>query len=263
MQQTLSLEPSNSKFVDSIYCTTDYSMFKKIKGNRPENRLHVELLKKSMQENQLIVPIIVNENYEIIDGQHRFSSISQLGLPLYYIKCSGYSLKEVHRLNAKSKNWNLDDFLNGYISMGLSDYKKIKRLITKYNIKISFAIELTKGEVPTIRATENFKDGVYKIMNYDEPVAFLQCLELFNKFSAYKSIKFMKAFRYLYNSPKYNHETMIKRLKYGLGLLELRSKEEQYLELLSDIYNKGMKMEHRIYFDGIKEITNNLISNDQ
>ncbi|CUB51263.1 hypothetical protein BN2127_JRS10_00780 [Bacillus subtilis] len=73
----------------------------------------------------------------------------------------------------------------------------------------------------------------------------------------------MKAFRYLYNSPKYNHETMIKRLKYGFGLLELRSKEEQYLELLSDIYNKGMKMEHRIYFDGIKEITNNLIFNHQ
>ena len=77
-----------------------------------------------MQENYLFTIIIVNENYEIIDGQHRFDVIKELGLPLNYVICGGYGLNEVHILNQNSKTWNVDDYLDGYCLLGYTDYLK-------------------------------------------------------------------------------------------------------------------------------------------
>ena len=86
-----------------VHTTEDYFMFKPIDGNRNKNLLHINRLKKSMAENYLFTVIIVNEKYEIIDGQHRFHVIEELKLPLNYIVCKGYALEEVHILNANSK----------------------------------------------------------------------------------------------------------------------------------------------------------------
>ena len=80
------------KYSNQVHKTTDYFLFKPIDGNRNKNLLHINRLKKSISENYLFTVIIVNENYEIIDGQHRFECIKELELPLYYITCKGYGL---------------------------------------------------------------------------------------------------------------------------------------------------------------------------
>ena len=64
--------------INHVHTTTDYFLFKPINGNRNINRLHLSRLKKSIEENYLFTVIIVNENYEIIDGQHRFECIKEL-----------------------------------------------------------------------------------------------------------------------------------------------------------------------------------------
>ena len=89
-----------------VYTTNDYTLFTSIDGNRTKNKLHIKRLKQSIKENYLFTVIIVNENYEIIDGQHRFDVIKELNLPLYYIICEGYGLAEVHILNQISKTQN-------------------------------------------------------------------------------------------------------------------------------------------------------------
>ena len=66
------------KHSNQVHTTTDYFLFKPIDGNRNKNLLHINRLKKSMSENYLFTVIIVNEKYEIIDGQHRFDVIQDL-----------------------------------------------------------------------------------------------------------------------------------------------------------------------------------------
>ena len=56
----------NNKFFE----TRDYSMFKKIRGNRPVDESHVKQLKKLIAEKDLMDPIPVNANKELEDGQH-------------------------------------------------------------------------------------------------------------------------------------------------------------------------------------------------
>ena len=54
-----------------------------------------------MQSNYLFTVIIVNENYEIIDGQHRFEVIKELNLPLRYIICEGYGFAAIGKNEKK------------------------------------------------------------------------------------------------------------------------------------------------------------------
>ena len=91
--------------VNQVNSTNDYSKFKTLQGNRNVNSLHIRRLKESFKEKYLLSPIVVNQNYEIIDGQHRFEAAKELNLPVNFIICNDYSLKEVQLLNTNMKNW--------------------------------------------------------------------------------------------------------------------------------------------------------------
>lgn len=95
-----------------IYMTYDYGMFKGIKGNRIINPTNYAKLLTSMKEEYLYEPILVNEKFEIIDGQHRFNVCKALGYPvLYHIKY-GYGMAQVKRANLSGVNWGKAEFLH-------------------------------------------------------------------------------------------------------------------------------------------------------
>ena len=75
---------TGSEHYNDINQTTDYDRFTFIEGNRDICHLHLNRLIQSMQEKCIPVPILVNEKYEIVDGQHRWSAVKHLGLTLYY-----------------------------------------------------------------------------------------------------------------------------------------------------------------------------------
>ena len=54
------------KTIAKIFYTKDYSMFKTLAGNREVNIAHIKKLEKSFDQEYLISPILVNENFEII-----------------------------------------------------------------------------------------------------------------------------------------------------------------------------------------------------
>jgi hypothetical protein len=65
----------NKKESNVIYVTKDYGMFKTVKGNRAIDKAHVAKLKKEIQKKDLDLPIYVNENDEVVDGQHTFKHV--------------------------------------------------------------------------------------------------------------------------------------------------------------------------------------------
>ncbi|ANY68671.1 hypothetical protein BBD42_21020 [Paenibacillus sp. BIHB 4019] len=251
---------SQDKYTE-VFVTKDYGRFNTIDGNRIINELHVKRLIESMQQKQLITPIIVNEKHEIIDGQHRFKSQSILGLPVYYIVCAGYGLSEVHRLNEKSNNWKPIDFLNGYATFAekeekFFDYVLLKDFIESNAITPILGISLTKGELNELDAMTAFKNGHYKAKNIEEVQLFMDLLEDFSPYfyETYKSTKFIKAFLLFSGSAKYNHDIMTKKLGYMSGFLQQRNQISQYLDILSDIYNTRLSEKSRIHFKGEKEL---------
>ena len=145
-----------------IQTTTNYDLFTSFGGNRTMNLQHVNKIRQSMSQNYLFTIIIVNEKFEIIDGQHRFEVIKELGLPLNYVICNGYGLNEIHTLNQNAKNWTAEDYMNGYSDMGKSDYKIYKEFKDFYGFGHSECMTLLGAEGVTKRH-EDFKAGNFKV----------------------------------------------------------------------------------------------------
>jgi hypothetical protein len=228
------------KHSNQVHTTTDYFMFKPIDGNRNKNLLHIKRLQNSMTENYLFTIITVNENYEIIDGQHRFEVIKELKLPLNYVICKGYGLNEVHILNQNSKTWNSDDYLTGYCKLENQDYIKYKVFKDKYNLAHNICIALLSGFSSNTSGSgiKEFYDGEFKIKTWNEAIVFAENLKTIGLiYKGYKREKFIFALLRLLKKGNFELTEFISKLKLQSTLMIDCPTTQQYINLIEQIYN--------------------------
>lgn len=217
--------------------TTDYDMFVLLEGNRDINKLHRDRLLKSVEENYLFSPIIVNEHFEVIDGQHRLSCAQELGLPVYYIVCEGYGLREIQRYNATAKVWNLDDFLSGYIELGKKEYVMYKAFKEKYDLGHREAIVMLTG-INSKEGEKEFKLGNLKIKKYNDAcVTAEKLLTIAPYYSEWKRRSFISAILHLLKTTPFLIEEFVPKLKFQQSKMVHCSRIEEYIGVIEKIYN--------------------------
>jgi hypothetical protein len=229
-----------------VHTTTDYSMFKSIDGNRNLNLLHINRLKKSMQEHYLFTVIVVNENYEIIDGQHRFNAVRDLGLPLHYVIMQGYNLSHVQILNANSSNWTTQDYLEAYCNLGYEDYVRLAEFLRKYKLNITIGASILLQSSAGIAGTypgsafEYFKHGTLKITEKQmkDGAKFMEMLYLFEPyFDGFKSRSFVFSLMKLMNNPDFSITELLQKVKIQPSALQSCVHVNQMTSLIEEIYN--------------------------
>jgi len=228
--------------VTQIYKTNDYNKFTNILGNRDLKERNYRKLLNSMKEKQLLIPILVNEKFEIIDGMHRFESVKTLGLPVYYYIVEGYNIEDVKKANLVSCNWGIDDYLTMFIKLNKTDYNKFQDLKSKFKLSTSQILEVIS--VLENKASKElkfeFQDGSFEFGNYLEILNFFNSLNDFKEFRYYRSRPFVKAFLKLYINSDYSHKIMQDRLRRLSSKLEKKFTYSDYLSLLvNDIYAYG------------------------
>lgn len=128
--------PATRKVADSpIHETMNYDMFTLMDGNRNIDPMHVKKLKKLMTENGNLtpeMPVLVNSVNEIIDGQHRFTALRELGWPVYYQVRHNMSLSNVRAINVGNKNWTWYDFAASFAKLGNVNYQRFVILADAY-----------------------------------------------------------------------------------------------------------------------------------
>lgn len=222
---------------NQIHTTTDYYLFKSIDGNRNLNLLHINRLKKSISQNYLFTVITVNENYEIIDGQHRFEVIKELGLPLNYVLCQGYGLNEVHILNQTSKTWNADDYLTGYCNLGNVHYLKYRDFKEKYQLGHYECMTLLSGSY-TKSPIDIFYNGSFKIKNYENACDIVEkILMIVPYYNGAKRRSFIFSMLQLFKNPNFEFTEFIQKLKLQPTALVDCANTNQYILLIEEIYN--------------------------
>lgn len=77
-------------------------------------------------------PILVNENYEIIDGQGRFEALKELDMPVEYIVQDGLGIKECVSMNINQTNWTANDYIMTYAKRGVESYLYFYKLQTEF-----------------------------------------------------------------------------------------------------------------------------------
>lgn len=115
-----------------IYKTKNYDKFTvDPQYNRDVNMKHVDKIVKSYKEfgdYGQDFPIVVDETFRIIDGQHRFNARKKLGLTIFYIQSLELDSIKLGGINDAIAKWKTIDFQkasqNGEIVKLIESFKK-------------------------------------------------------------------------------------------------------------------------------------------
>jgi len=252
-----------------IYKTFDYGKFKLVKGNRKVKTFQVNRLKASYQKGQIPVPLIVNQSYEIIDGQHRLEAIRQLEFPVAYTIIEGLGIKDIQILNTQQKNWSMDDHLKCWVERGKKMYIDYdEKIHQKFNFDHVTKLLIIKGKHPMqskteeeaikekdegkIREglTEQFRNGDFEATEKEFKHAIEVGLKIedveryfIDHISWVQKKSLWNAVRKLADYSDYNHSEMMKKLDIQESRIErllMRFKKlttNEFLTVLEDIYN--------------------------
>lgn len=128
--------------------TYDYSMFHKISGNRGSQSAKLnkilddprrvrKIIREMLQNGIKYIPILVNEKYEIIDGQSRFEAYKALGTPVLYIMQAGLDIDDVIRLNTTASNWSKLDYVECFAELGEEPYILLLDIKKQYDLNLN------------------------------------------------------------------------------------------------------------------------------
>ena len=233
-----------------ILFTKDYGMFKILQGNRDKyknsayNRLKVSMKKKHIQSSA----IIVNENMEIIDGQHRFWVCQELGLEVPYIIEVGATRDDAQLLNTAGRYWNIYDHLDAYANNGMKDYKVTLGFINKHGFNIEEALALLTNTIATTGDMRyKFRDGSFKVKDLN--LANKQAQDILSFESLYDGVRrrsFVYAMLTCFSIPEFDVERLRSKLTYQKNKLSLVNTKDVCLKELQVIYNYNSKDEKRL-----------------
>ncbi|SES04030.1 ParB N-terminal domain-containing protein [Streptococcus gallolyticus] len=98
--------------IGKIFATTDYNYFKKLIGNR--NVEKYAKLKENIERDGQLVPVVVNEKQEVLDGQHRIAILKELQRPVEFVVKKGGNFSSVISMNTAQKKLGYERVRQGF-----------------------------------------------------------------------------------------------------------------------------------------------------
>lgn len=235
-----------------IKSTKDYSIFKKLIGNRNITDARVNKIIKSINKVGYIPnPIIVNENMEIIDGQGRLEALKRLGLEVEYIVVESTGINECISMNLNQTNWNLMNYIVSYASRKNENYIKLLKLLQEYNdfnlnalatalfgISRFYTPIITGGElILSDDIIESAKNRMDYVRELNESIAKLEV----NKSVLRQGLLFMTMFE------EVDKTSFLEQFKRNSSLLKAFHTLKDCMHSLEELYNYSRKNRLYIY----------------
>ena len=118
-----------------VFETRNYAMFKYVDGNRNINELNVIRLASDIRRRGQIQPVLVDDEYYVIDGQNRIAACEKLRIPVKWeiTSLNGLPrLEYIQAVNTVRKNWGWQNYLKMYCEMGKPAYLKYEKLLKRF-----------------------------------------------------------------------------------------------------------------------------------
>ena len=234
-----------------VLSTQNYESFKLLQGNRHISNSHVKNLAEAMRLNphtNEVRPILVNENMEVIDGQHRLEACKILGLPVSYIKGKGLTIEDAQRLNATQRNWNPTDYAYSFMLSGDSNYADYLDFRAKYKLPHNTTMSFLTQDINSTAYTKAFKDGLFKVKSMDKACELADMLvDLGEVCKDYRRRYFGLTFLLMAKNPIYRQKHFKKALsKYGDKYLARYETITDYIRAMETIYNYNIPLKNQI-----------------
>ena len=235
-----------------IYETNNYAQFKILSGNRNIHKARVNKIISSIQKVGWITnPIIVNENFEIIDGQGRFTALMSLNKPVEYIIHPGAGIEECRQMNINMSNWTIDDWVDSYAKENYPAYIYVLNLQKAYpdiSLQMILSVVCTNGKRTDLKSEdkEHVKNGVLDMANIDQPRV-IEILDFCSKIIKYVKLiggrKFLllNAAIYAYDHSACNRDRLVYAFKKNYRQAEPCTKAEDCISQIENIYNFHLK----------------------
>jgi uncharacterized protein YozE (UPF0346 family) len=227
------------------------NLFAPVGGNRSINSVNSnKILKNYLKNGYFKIPIVINENFEIIDGQHRLDAwvefctkFPQNKFNLLFMVVPGYTIKEAQKLNAiPPKKWSILDYIESYRGEN-QNYMIISDFMEKYGFGAVASVLLLSGKINRLYSQDytNFRNGQFVIdpVNIDSAhiIADVIVNEL-NAFPNHKSDRFISAYMKLHTMERYDHARFLTNWdSFWRDELAGRNSESSFFQGLVEIHN--------------------------
>lgn len=227
--------------------TRDYEMFKFLDTNRPPNDRMVKKLMESIKEHGVQIPIIVNTEKFIVDGQHRFWALRNLRYEVPYIVTKTWkSDEQTIEINNTGKKWTAMDYANYASESGNLDVGEAMKIAAKWErdtakkLRPTTALEiLMEGRTHSGLLTR-LKNRTYKIDRVRGGQVYDTLIEMSNhkmKASPF-SARITRAIKVMnYDLDDLNEEVIA--IMCTDNYIQNFNKENDQLEYLKDIYHEA------------------------
>lgn len=246
-----------------IYTTTNYDLFVFTNWNRNISNARVVMMVESITKvGWLPQPVLVNEKYEVIDGQSRVKALEQLGLPVEFCIMPGIGRRECQMLNLFQKNWTTKNYIDSYASDGNENYIWLKEMLERYKELTPSVVEsvvVGKGKTRCMGGQANsvIHEGTLQLDEFEKIYVdkvlfyFSRFAETINYLGGRKDT-FFSALMFMYNLNSIDKEVLCEKVNNARydGLVSSGT-PEGWLTQLEEIYNKGLRKEKKI--DAIHE----------
>ena len=227
-----------------IYRTKNYLMFKFLHGNRDVDEAHVEKIKSSIKKiGYILHPIAVNEQFQIIDGQHRFCALRDLNMPIDYYITKDATIDQCVELNQINKRWKIADFVKSYADRGDLNFSYLQALKSSFDnlpdtVVMDVALRASLGR----KAGARLRKGVLEFSEeeYNKAMAELTYVQRFTPIFIERKCKkaaFYKAVCFCYEIDKVDNERLYESVFKHRAKLIPTSDIATVLSMFQDVYN--------------------------
>ena len=248
--------------MNEILTTTDYTIFKRLKGNREVEPRRVTMLMNSIKQIGWVSnPIIVNDKMEIIDGQGRFEALKRLGMPVEYHVVNKAGLDECRVMNNRMRKWNTDNYVDSYAETGVTDYQRIKQLMEYFDVPLDVVLmarDVKKGMTSNYGTHyKKMREGILTFTESDYIETsrilniYVEYRKPFERFTGRTNNKDRVIMYIIYYAEKYgtvDHEKLIDCLIKCDPQTVYNTSFDRLLESVQNVYNFNKPKRTRLYF---------------
>lgn len=233
---------------NKIYTTSDYNTFKTLKGNRAISELHVRRLVEAIKEKDLQIPIIVDHDMNVLDGQHRLESYKITGNPVSYIIKDEFDLQDVRNVNSVNRKWTLTEYLMSYVKLKNRNYELLEWFHNKYEFGITECVGMLndKGYCST-KEIKEYKRGEFVIKNLEQGKKWAERINLVGDYFQYfKKRSFVNAMMAAMKDKTFKWKVFYQRLQNNSSKLKNQGSRNDFILNIERLYNHGTSAENKV-----------------
>lgn len=244
-----------------IYETYDYSIFKRMLGNRSVKN-EQKIIDSIKKVGYILSPILVNEKYEVCDGQNRLEALKTLDMPIHFIIVPGLTIEACRALNIGQTNWAAEDYVYSYAEEGNVNFQRLASLFNEFKKSIgiegicAFALVKSLGITGNGSYAAKFQEGKIELSQSDYELAITRMRSAINlgyvDFAKARKLRkrvYWSCVSYAYIHQDISVRDLIEKLRQSSLDIPACTNITEQLRYFDNAYNKGRHARTRVFME--------------